>query len=92
MTYKVKLTSHFKKDLKKAIKQHRNIEKLKNIVDVLRNGLPLQPIYRDHQLSGQYSNCRECHIEPDWLLIYEYNNNQLILTLLRVGSHSNLFK
>ena len=92
MVYTVKFTTRFKKDLKLAVEQHKNIDELKKVVEYLKNGKPLPFKYKQHSLSGQYSGCNECHIEPDWLLVYQYHNNELILTLLRPGSHSDLFK
>lgn len=92
MRYEIRFTNQFKKDIKLAKKQGKSIEKLFEVVDILANGEALAPKYRDHDLSGDYAGCRECHIEPDWLLIYEINNGLLILVLNRVGSHSDLFK
>ena len=92
MQYKVKLTTKFKKDLKLAQKQHRNIERLKVVVDILKSGNKLPPEYDDHQLKGTYSHARECHIENNWVLVYEYDDDVLILSLLRLGTHSQVFK
>jgi len=61
------------------------------VIERLANGQPLEEKYRDHDLSGDYKGCRECHVEPDWLLIYEIDNGVLVLMLYRVGSHSELF-
>lgn len=91
MKYEVRFTNQFKKDLKLAKKQGKNIEKLLAVVERLANGEPLDEKYRDHDLSGNYKGCRECHVEPDWLLIYEIDNGILVLMLYRVGSHSELF-
>ena len=92
MKYEVKFTNQFKKDFKLAKKQGKNTEKLLEIVEKLAKGEVLDPKYRDHQLTGNYRGCRECHIEPDWLLIYEIFGDVLVLMLNRVGSHSDLFK
>ena len=92
MKYEVKFTSQFKKDLKLAEKQHKNLDKLFEVVSTLAEGNTLEAKYRDHDLSGNYKGTRECHIEPDWLLIYEIHNNILVLMLSRLGSHSELFK
>ena len=92
MTYEVRFTNQFKKDIKLAKKQGKNIEKLFAVVDILASGGTLAPKFCDHDLSGDYAGCRECHIEPDWLLIYEINDGLLILMLNRVGSHSELFR
>ena len=89
--YEVRFTSQFKKDVKLAKKQGKDIDKLFAIVDVLANGESLPAKYRDHELKGDYKGCRECHIEPDWLLIYEVDSGVLILVLNRVGSHAELF-
>ncbi len=92
MKYEVRFTNQFKKDIKLAKKQGKDIDKLFEIIGILADGNTLEEKYRDHDLSGNYKGCRECHIEPDWLLIYEIDNDVLILMLNRVGSHSELFK
>lgn len=92
MKYDVKVTTKFKKDLKLAKKQGRNTDKRLKIIEQLANGEPLEAKYRDHDLTGEYLGCRECHIEPDWLLIYEIFDDVLVLLLNRVGSHSELFR
>lgn len=84
-------TSKFKRDLKLAKKQNKNIDLLFDIIEQLANQQILEPKYHDHQLSGNFSDYRECHITPDWLLIYKIDNNQLVLLLNRLGSHSDLF-
>lgn len=92
MKYDVKFTNQFKKDLKLAQKQGKDTEKLFAVVEKLACGETLEAKYRDHYLTGNYKDCRECHIEPDWLLIYEIYDNTLVLMLYRLGSHSELFK
>ena len=92
MNYEVRFTNQFKKDIKLAQKQGKDIDKLFSVVNILASGEMLPQKYRDHDLGGDYKGCRECHIEPDWLLIYERDNGVLILVLNRVGSHSELFK
>lgn len=92
MTYEVIFTNQFKKDLKLAKKQGKTLSKLLTVIELLANGETLDMKYRDHALTGDYSGTRECHIEPDWLLVYEIRNNVLILVLYRLGSHSELFK
>lgn len=92
MKYDVKFTSQFKKDLKLAKKQNKNINKLFDVIDLLANGKTLEPKYKDHSLSGNYQGYRECHIDPDWLLVYEIKNDILVLVLTRLGSHSDLFR
>lgn len=91
MKYEIKPSNQFKKDLKLAAKRGYRIELLTDVVKKLANGETLDPKYKDHQLTGNFGICRECHIAPDWLLIYQINNNELILYLMRTGSHSDLF-
>ena len=92
--YEVIGTNKFKKQLKKIIKQEKDIHKLIEVLNVLANGEKLDSKYQEHQLVNNkfYKDCRECHIEPDWLLVYKYNNNELILFLISTGSHSDLFR
>jgi len=92
MKYEVKFTSQFKKDLKKAKKQHKDLNELFSVIETLAEGGSLDTKYHDHDLSGDYKGTRECHIESDWLLVYEIVNEILVLMLYRVGSHSELFK
>ena len=91
MNLTVKWTNSFKKDYKKAIKRHLKIEKLDEVISILSKGLRLDEKYRDHALAGVFDGLRECHIEPNWLLIYSIQNDTLILTLTRTGTHSDLF-
>lgn len=90
--YEVKFTTTFKKSYKLMKKRGLDISLLDNVVDKLRKGIPLEEKYRDHALSGNYEGFRECHIKPDWLLIYLIENDILTLTLVFTGSHSDLFK
>lgn len=92
LKYKIKFTSRFKKDLKQAKKQGKDIEKLFDIVEKLANDEALDEKYRDHSLAGNYKGTRECHIESDFLLVYEKIEEILVLSLVRAGSHSDLFK
>ena len=92
MKYDVQFTAQFKKDLKLAKKQNKDLDKLFSVIEVLARGETLPPQYRDHDLSGNYKGTRECHVEPDWLLIYEIQDNVLVLMLYRLGTHSELFK
>lgn len=87
---KIKYHNSFKKDYKRIKKRGRNIEKLKHVIELLASGQKLDQKYRDHELTGNYKNFRECHIEPDWLLIYQIENEELILILSRTGTHSDL--
>ena len=89
--YTVKLTSQFKKDYKLAQKRGRNTTLLKEVITHLANGEPLDSRFRDHALTGNWVGHRECHIQPDWLLIYRIQENVLVLSLSRTGSHSDLF-
>ena len=89
--YEIKNTTQFKKDYKLAKRRGLDISLLKDIVTKLANVEPLDPKYKDHSLSGNWTGHRECHIQPDWLLIYRYEENVLILTLTRTGTHSGLF-
>ena len=92
MKYEIKLTAQFKKDIKLAKKQKKNLDKIFLVIDKIANGEKLDEKYKDHELSGNYKGVRECHIEPDWLLMYEIVDDILVLVLNRVGSHSDLFK
>lgn len=92
MKYDIIITNSCKKDIKKASKQGKNIDLLFDIVDQLSDGKKLDPKYKDHKLSGEYEGKRECHIEPDFLLIYQINEKEIILYLVRVGGHSELFR
>lgn len=89
--YGIVLTSMFKKDLKLAKKRGYDLSLLNKVVDTLAMGKPLAEKYKDHNLVGNFTGCRECHITPDWLLIYEISNSELILYLTRTGTHSDLF-
>ena len=91
LMYEIKNTSQFKKDYKLAKRRGMDIELLKELVVKLANGEPLDVKYKDHSLSGNWIGHRECHIQPDWLLIYRYEEDVLVLTLTRMGSHSDLF-
>lgn len=79
----------FEKDLKRIIKRGKSIEKLKTVIRQLISDVTLNKKYKDHSLKGNYADCRECHIEPDWLLIYLLKEN--FITFVRTGSHSDLF-
>ena len=87
----IKYQSAFKKDYKRIKKRGYDTRLLEKVVGLLAEGQPLPPEYRDHALSGDYSGCRECHIAPDWLLVYEVVERDLILYLMRTGTHSDLF-
>lgn len=89
MTCEVRHTAAFKRDYKLVLKRHLPVAKLHEIVEKLRNGEALPPANRDHALSGRGANHRECHIAPDWLLIYHIHDDILVLELTRTGSHSD---
>lgn len=91
MKYNVEYTAQFKKDIKLAQKQGKNIDEIFEVIEKLANDELLDERYRDHALGGDYVGHRECHIEPDWLLIYKKYQSELILYLVRNGSHSELF-
>ncbi len=85
----IRTTASFKKDLKTAVKQGRDLQKLQYVLEQLAIPAPLPPSCRDHKLKGNWHDFRECHIEPDWLLIYTINDFEL--RPVRLGSHSELF-
>lgn len=85
------VTNKFKKDLKRVRKQGKDLDLLQDVLQTLLEENELDAKHRDHALTGNYIGFRECHIEPDWLLIYMINHNELILTASRTGSHSELF-
>ena len=87
---KIRVHNKFKKDLKLISKRGYDEEKLWAVVEKIANGILLPPNNRDHALTGNYIGCRECHIEPDWLLVYEIRKDELILLLIRTGTHSDL--
>jgi len=89
--YNLILSSRFKKDLKQCVKRNLEISKLNAVVEMLLAGEKLPEKYQDHSLSGNWSGHRECHIQPDWLLLYHIQNDILILTHTRTGTHSDLF-
>ena len=90
--YKIKFTSAYKKSYKLMKKRGMNLSLLNEVVDKLRQGMPLEEKHHDHELKGKFAGFRECHIKPDWLLIYLLENEILTLTLVDTGSHSDLFK
>ncbi len=90
--YGIRPTNAFRKDLKRIEKRGYNIALLTDVIKKLANGESLPPKSKDHMLFGDFEGCRECHITPDWLLIYEISENELILYLTRTGTHSDLFR
>ncbi len=89
--YIVKFTTQFKKDYKLAMKRRLDIGLLEGVIADLATGIPLPEKSRDHALSGNWAGHRECHVQADWLLIYRIEDDVLVLTLSRTGSHSDLF-
>ena len=89
--YIVKQTNQFKKDYKLAMKRGLPVKLLNEIITKLALGEPLPAKNRDHSLSGNWANFRECHILPDWLLVYQIYEDVLVLTLSRTGSHSDIY-
>ncbi len=85
------LSNHFKRDLKRAVRRGRDVTLLEKIVNNLAERRPLPESNRDHSLTGKWSGYRECHIQPDWLLIYKVNDNELFHLLMRTGTHADLF-
>ena len=92
MNYEVKFTSAFKKSYKLMMKRGLDISELDRVVYTLSQGEALAERYRDHALTGNFAGFRECHIKPDWLLIYLIQNDILTLTLVDTGSHSDILK
>ena len=82
-------TNRFNKDLKKNLKRGKDREKIQKVMSTIINEIPMQQKYRDHKLHGEWKDCRECHIEPDWLLIYRLEKN--FVSFERTGSHAELF-
>jgi mRNA interferase YafQ len=91
MKYVIQRTSQFKKDYKIAKKRGLDLFKLRTVIELLANGEQLPVQYLEHPLKGNYKGCLECHIEPDWLLVYKVEDELMILSLRRTGSHSDLF-
>ena len=90
--YSIYRTSRYRKDLKTIAYDKKLIDEIGVVVDLLsENDTPLLEKYKDHQLKGNYAEFRECHIRPDWLLIYKKTKKELILLLVRTGTHSDLF-
>ena len=92
INYMVKYSKEFKKSLRKVTKQGKDINKLLDIVDMLSQKRQLDPKYKDHALYNdkRFKDCRDCHIETDWVLIYKYLENEVVLLLVNTGSHSEV--
>lgn len=89
--YEIEYTNRFKKSLRRCYKRGLDIEKLRGIIKLLEQGMPLPEKCRPHKLSGAYSNAWECHIESDWLLVWQQDDDRLILLMVDNGSHSDIF-
>jgi len=89
--YKIKQSTQFKKDYKKIINNQKLKSELREILNIINVWKPIPSKYKDHKLKWDYKTIRECHIRPDFLLVYEINNDELILLLLRLWSHSEIF-
>jgi mRNA interferase YafQ len=83
-------TGQFKRDVKRADNRNLDLSKLKTIIDLLIDGKQLPPGYKDHPLKGDWAGSRDCHVEPDWVLIYTLNGNHVRFE--RTGTHSDLFR
>jgi mRNA interferase YafQ len=90
--YKLQFGGKYRKDLKRTNNRGKDISLLDTVVDKLRDGETLDEKHCDHLLKGEYEGWRECHIQPDWLLIYKINNDEETLTVFRTGTHSDLFE
>ncbi len=89
--YNLVLSNRFKKDLKQCVKRNLDISKMNVVVEMLLAGKQLPEKYQDHSITGNWIGYRECHIQPDWLLVYHIEDDLLVLTLTRTGTHSDLF-
>ncbi|MBQ8942671.1 MAG: type II toxin-antitoxin system YafQ family toxin [Firmicutes bacterium] len=89
--YSIVYTGKMKKDVRRMKKRGKDMSKLITVLDMLADKQPLPEQYKDHQLSGKLSDFRECHIEPDWLLMYQYYDDILILSATATGTHADLF-
>jgi len=87
----IRYTKDMKQDVKRAIKRGKDVSKLEIVLDLLANMRKLPAKYKNHKLSGIYSGCFECHIEPDWLLIYKILDDEMVLIAVATGTHSDLF-
>lgn len=90
--YEIEFSNQYKKSRKQAIRQGLNIKELDEVVNTLANGQKLAPKYKDHQLKGEFKAFRECHIQPDWLLVYRIFKQKCLLYLLDTGSHADIFE
>ena len=89
--YSVRTSKRYRRELKTVISRGKDASKLEEVIDILASGETLPPYYKDHSLSGQWKGYRECHIEPNWLLVYRIYDNVLVLALMSTGTHSDIF-
>lgn len=89
--YQIEFTNEMKRNVKLMRKRGKNLSKLTEVLNILANGQPLPSKNKDHQLTGSLKDFRECHIEPDWLLVYQIRSDILILTATATGTHADLF-
>ena len=89
--YSIEFTNRFKKDMKRCQKRGHNMSELKSIIDLLQKTGKLPQIYKPHKLSGNYAGMWECHIKPDWLLVWKQDNDIMTLIMMSTGTHSDLF-
>jgi mRNA interferase YafQ len=89
--YDITYSTKFKRDYKLAVKRHWDVDLLRIVITQLANDKLLAPKHKDHRLQGKFADCRECHIKPDWLLIYRINEDANTLELVATGTHSDLF-
>ena len=91
MKYNRVTSNRFRKDIRRLAKRGYDFSAMRVVIDKLANDEPLELKYHDHNLQGQFAGFRECHIDPDWILIYRKEDNNLVLLLLRTGTHSDIF-
>ncbi len=89
--YNIKATNQFMKDLKRCKKRGYDIPLLEKVIDALQKTGKVPDMHKPHKLSGNYINCWECHIKPDWLLVWQQNDMELLLLFIATGTHSDLF-
>lgn len=89
--YSIRFTKRFKKDVKRCKKRGYNLSELEDAIDILQNQGKLPPKFKAHVLSGQYAGLWECHLKPDWLVVWDQNDDTLTLLFIATGTHSDLF-
>ena len=89
--YTVRVSKRYRRELKAVLLRGKDESKLEEVIDILASGEKLPPRYKDHTLSGQWKGYRECHIEPNWLLVYRIHDDVLVLALMSTGTHSDIF-